>query len=143
MPARIKQKHAMHRIPSAHFMHASLILPTLTARDCYSPRPLIFLQINHLRMSQHHRLSHHAAKKGRKNIFIFISCAALIVKSKADADAAAKLMYYGRNTYIGRRRRSSVAHTIQQSRTSDCSRIDARLGLSSNNTRQQTQGCNV
>ena len=64
------------------------------------------------------------------------------VQSRRRRRRRGRLMYYGRNTYIGRRRHS-VAHTIQQSRTSDCSRIDARLGLSSNNTRQQTQGCNV
>ena len=47
-----------------------------------------------------------------------------------------------RTKYIHRPpRRRSVAHSIQQSSTSDRSRIDARLGLSSNNTRRQTQGC--
>ena len=51
-------------------------------------------------------------KKERKNIFIFISCAALIVKSRA---AAAKLMYYERNTYIGHRRRRRAFNTTKPS----------------------------
>ena len=84
----------MHRIPSTHFMHASLShcrIYKLSQRLLFASASY-FLANKSLKNepappSPHSR---HAAKKERKNIFIFISCAALIVKSKADAaDAAA------------------------------------------------------
>ena len=144
VPAGIKQKHAMHRIPSTHFMHASLSTNSHGARLLFASASYFLANKSLKNEPAPSPLASCGKEREKKHLHLHIVRRAHCeVQSRRRRRRRGRLMYYGRNTYIGRRRRSSVAHTIQQSRTSDCSRIDARLGLSSNNTRQQTQGCNV
>ena len=140
--------HAMHRIPPTHFMHASplslflsplSVCPTWTWRLLFASAPYFLANKS---------LKNEPAPLQRPHCFA--SCGKERKREKTSSSSYRARLRRGahcevqsrrrrqanvlRTKYIGRRRRRCGA--FNTTKPSDC-RIDARCGLSSNNTRQQ------